>query len=235
MALPFDQAAERYFTPAEKRELIKRYFTETPNITQAEVGRQIGISRERVRQLCRELDIRQSSEGLTVSEYAHIHNYSHTAVTDMIRRSDLAATKVGNRYFIPYFAKRKPCPICGHERAIHRKAYCSQECLDVAKGQSHKRSRQRRRLRQAELKEGNQGAPLQVKKSRIWVCPRCGRVYLINTVSVPRIDGIKLHVGDKEYLIDVKKLGEPNCLCGQPLGKEGLPVVEGLRIEVLEG
>jgi hypothetical protein len=220
VTLPFDQVAERYFTPAEKRELIKRYFTENPNLTQAEVGRLIGITRERVRQLCRELDIRQSGEGLTASEYAHRHGYSCSAVTGMIRQNELAATKVGKRWIIPYFAKRKPCPFCGRERAKRRKTYCSQECLDVAQDQSHRRAAQRWRL---------------IKKSRIWVCPRCGRVYLINTVSVPRIDGIKLHVGDKEYLIDVKKLGEPNCLCGQPLGKEGLPVVEGLRIEVLEG
>lgn len=73
----------------------------------------------------------------------------------------------------------------------------------------------------------------EIKRHRIWVCPGCGRVYIINTVPAQRIDGAKIRVGDKEFFLDVTRLGEPKCLCGQPLGKEGLPSIEGLTIKIL--
>ena len=68
------------------------------------------------------------------------------------------------------------------------------------------------------------------KRFRFWVCPGCGRTYIINVIPVQKIDGVKVHIGQQEFFLDVLKLGEPACMCGQPLGENCL-YVEGLTID----
>lgn len=65
---------------------------------------------------------------------------------------------------------------------------------------------------------------------RFWVCPGCGRVYIINIVPAQKIEGVRLRIGKQEFLLDVTRFGESVCECGQPLGDNYL-TVEGLTID----
>lgn len=57
---------------------------------------------------------------------------------------------------------------------------------------------------------------------RFWVCPGCGRAYIINIIPVQKVEGAKIHIGKQEFLFDVTKLGECVCICGQAIGKDAL-------------
>jgi hypothetical protein len=67
---------------------------------------------------------------------------------------------------------------------------------------------------------------------RFWVCPGCGRVYIINVIPAQKIDGVRLSIGKQEFLLDVTNLGEPVCMCGRPIGETCLKV-SGLMINSL--
>lgn len=55
-------------------------------------------------------------------------------------------------------------------------------------------------------------------------------MYIINVIPVQKIDGVKVHIGKQEFLLDVTRTGESVCECGQPLGDRCLNV-EGLTID----
>jgi len=68
------------------------------------------------------------------------------------------------------------------------------------------------------------------KRFRFWVCPSCGRVYIINLKPGQRIEGVRIRIGNQETLLDVSRIGQPVCDCGKPLGDNCLNV-HGLTID----
>ena len=126
-------------TASERNDYIISKLKE--GLTEAAVGRELGLSRQRVNQIIRNLKAKPNPDSyITISQLAFYLSLNKDTVRSAMRSGKLSFVKFGSRYFIPksdIFARK--CP-CGRPVPISKKKYCSMECYTRA---LRERARQR--------------------------------------------------------------------------------------------
>jgi predicted nucleic acid-binding Zn ribbon protein/predicted DNA-binding transcriptional regulator AlpA len=111
------------------------------------VARQLGVSRERIRQIANETKLKtQIPEGyMSLAEMARRMGYSYSGLYRMCQRGELQPIRIGYDVYIHVDSQRtKKCSICGNPVGMGRSRYCSEGCLTIGQYRALKRGLWRR-------------------------------------------------------------------------------------------
>ena len=131
------------------RETILELATQLPSY--AAVARTVGLSRERVRQICEKHGVKPVRKGYMAIEEAAVHfGYvpNSEAFRNRVKDGLLPYYYHKNRLFVRVDQHElAPCLTCGKPIGKGRFSYCSEECLHVADKKAHARCGWRRYYR----------------------------------------------------------------------------------------
>lgn len=133
-------------TKAKVIDILKEPLTPGSVLNFAEIGRQVGVSRERVRFIAKLIDQPKIPKGFVPSKVAEKElGYSHTRLKDFATVGRIQWIKLGTKvYFNPKSYQPKTCPVCGKSVPRGRAVYSSEECRQAALPAIHKKGSWRR-------------------------------------------------------------------------------------------
>lgn len=108
----------------------------------ASVARELGVSRERIRQIANDAELNRVPEGyISLTEMARRRGYTTSGLYLMTRRRQLPFIRIGSELYVHVDSQRtKKCLICGKSVGRRRVSYCSQVCAEIGEKRASKRS-----------------------------------------------------------------------------------------------
>lgn len=136
------------------RESVKQIVLETQgNISETQIAKGIGVSKERVRQLINVLGLREGvisgyeRAKVTAKRLGYHQNY----ICELARKGKIDSKEIFGIWYIKKGAIviRKRCRICGEPVAKGRWNYCSPDCREIGRKENRKRASWRYYYRKA--------------------------------------------------------------------------------------
>jgi len=105
----------------------------------AEAARKVGISRERVRQVCSGL-IKPPKDYVLIKEAILTIRYSKSHLGEISRKDLISSVMIGGRIYVKGTPSRGSCKICEKPIPKYKSKYCSEECSLIGDKMSHYRA-----------------------------------------------------------------------------------------------